>query len=208
LIESGDVDALIAIRGNFFCTRTVPCELWFFDRGRPAAHRDTVLMLDARNTFRKVTRKIYDFSPERLANLTAIVWLYRGERERFIVLVKEYIERTLGEAGACVAPLQKGDAASAPLAGFVSVVRNWLELLTPFVDTLGDVGTHGDICAALAGAKLDRFGGDLTLATKEALRRWKKLRDPDPAALEAQNAKLGQARDLLLPRLMSGEIEV
>ncbi len=32
LIETGDVDIMIAIRANFFYTRTVPCELWFFDR--------------------------------------------------------------------------------------------------------------------------------------------------------------------------------
>jgi type I restriction enzyme M protein len=65
LIETGDVDVMIAIRSNFFYTRTVPCELWFFDRNKPKAHRDKVLMLDARNVYRKVTRKIYDFSPEQ-----------------------------------------------------------------------------------------------------------------------------------------------
>ena len=35
LIETGDVDIMIAIRSNFFYTRTVPCELWFIDRGKP-----------------------------------------------------------------------------------------------------------------------------------------------------------------------------
>ena len=34
LVETGDVDAMIAIRSNFFYTRTVPCELWFIDRGK------------------------------------------------------------------------------------------------------------------------------------------------------------------------------
>jgi len=36
---------------------------------RPAAHRNKVLMLGARNVYRKVTRKIYDFSPEQEQNL-------------------------------------------------------------------------------------------------------------------------------------------
>ena len=90
LIETGDVDVMIAIRSNFFYTRTVPCELWHFDRAKPEARKDQVLMLDARNIYRKVTRKIYDFSPEQLANLTAIVWLYRGQKDRFLGLVKEY----------------------------------------------------------------------------------------------------------------------
>ncbi len=64
LVESGDVDLMIAIRSNFFYTRTVPCELWFLNRDKPEEHKDKVLMLDARNIYRKVTRKIYDFSSE------------------------------------------------------------------------------------------------------------------------------------------------
>lgn len=87
LIETGDVDVMLAIRSNFFYTRSVPCELWFLDRHKPAPRRDTVLMLDARNVYRKV----FDFAPEQLANLTAIVWLYRGQRERFLELVKHYL---------------------------------------------------------------------------------------------------------------------
>lgn len=87
LVQTGDVDVMIAIRSNFFYTRTVPCELWHFDRSKPVERRDQVLMIDARNVYRKVTRKIYDFSPEQLANLTAIVWLYRGQQDRFLALL-------------------------------------------------------------------------------------------------------------------------
>jgi type I restriction enzyme M protein len=54
-------------------------------------------MIDARNVYRKVTRKINDFSPEQLANIAAIVWLYRGQRERFLTLVKHYFGRTCKE---------------------------------------------------------------------------------------------------------------
>jgi len=49
LVETGDVDVMISIRSNFFYTRAVPCELWFLNRNKPVAHRDQVLMLDARN---------------------------------------------------------------------------------------------------------------------------------------------------------------
>ncbi|MFZ4689568.1 MAG: N-6 DNA methylase [Polymorphobacter sp.] len=98
LIETGHVDAMIAIRGNFFYTRTVPCELWMFDKAKTPEHADKVLMLDARQVFRKVTRKVYDFAPEQLANLTAIFWLYRGQTERFCDLVREYLNRSLVEA--------------------------------------------------------------------------------------------------------------
>src|SRR5258708_16288203 len=100
IVETGDVDVMISIRSNFFYTRTVPCELWHFDRAKPAEHRDKVLMLDARNVYRKVTRKIYDFSPEQMRNLTAVVWLYRGQSERFVALVQTYLDRTTAEAAA------------------------------------------------------------------------------------------------------------
>jgi type I restriction enzyme M protein len=100
LVETGDVDVMISIRSNFFYTRTVPCELWHFDKGKPDERRDQVLMLDARNIYRKVTRKIYDFSPEQLANLTAIVWLYRGQQDRFLGLVRGYFAALCEEAAA------------------------------------------------------------------------------------------------------------
>ena len=103
IVETGAVDVMISIRWNFFYTRTVPCELWFFDKGKPAERRDQVLMIDARNIYRKVTRKIYDFTPEQLANLTAIVWLYRGQSDRFIALVQQHLDRTLTEAAAIAA---------------------------------------------------------------------------------------------------------
>ena len=100
IVETGDVDVMISIRSNFFYTRTVPCELWFFDRTKPPERRDKVLMLDARNIYRKVTRKINDFSPEQMRNLSAIVWLYRGQSDRFLALVKHYLHSVCEEGAA------------------------------------------------------------------------------------------------------------
>jgi len=93
LIATGDVDAIISIGTNFFYTRSLPCTLWFFDQGKPKARQNKILMLDARGVFRVVTRKINDFSEEQLQNLTAITWLYRGETERFLALVRSYAEQ-------------------------------------------------------------------------------------------------------------------
>jgi type I restriction enzyme M protein len=120
LVETGDVDAMIAIRSNFFYTRTVPCELWFFDKGKTKERQDTVLMLDARNVYRKVTRKIYDFSPEQLKNLTSIVWLYRGQSARFLDLVKEYLRQVCAEAAAIPAELASFEASLGELRGQLS----------------------------------------------------------------------------------------
>jgi len=110
IVETGDVDVMISIRSNFFYTRTVPCELWFFDRAKPAGRRDKVLMLDARNVYRKVTRKIYDFSPEQMKNLSAIVWLYRGQQARFLALVRDYLRQVCTESAAIPPALAAFDA--------------------------------------------------------------------------------------------------
>ena len=128
LVETGDVDVMIAIRSNFFYTRTVPCELWHFDRAKPAERKDQVLMLDARNIYRKVTRKIYDFSPEQQANLAAIVWLYRGQQARFLKLVQDYVAGLNNEASAIAPALTLFEttltASRTPLATFIESVRN------------------------------------------------------------------------------------
>jgi|TARA_Y100001936_G_scaffold104896_1_gene103107 type I restriction enzyme M protein len=95
MIKTGDVDVMIAIRSNFFYTRSVPCELWFFDKGKPEAMREKVLMIDARQIFNKVTRKIFDFTPQQQKNISSIVWLYRGQTDRFIDLVAEHLTRAI-----------------------------------------------------------------------------------------------------------------
>lgn len=122
LVESGHVGAMVAIRSNFFYTRSVPCELWFLNKNKPAHMKDKVLMLDARNVYTKITRKIYDFSPEQLANLTSIVWLYRGQQDRFVGLVESYLQRTLDDAQAAKAPMDEFVAMLDSLIGKLSEV--------------------------------------------------------------------------------------
>lgn len=52
IIENHDVDVMIAIGSNFFYTVTLPCTLWFFDKGKKHTDRkDKVLFIDARNIF-------------------------------------------------------------------------------------------------------------------------------------------------------------
>lgn len=83
LVESGDVECIVSIGNNFFYTRSLPCHLWFFNKDKKARSlsgaEGKVLMIDARNVFRKVTTTINDFSEEQLEGLTAIMKLFRGE---------------------------------------------------------------------------------------------------------------------------------
>lgn len=90
LVQTGHVDVMMSIGTKFFYTRSLPCTLWFFDKGKPKKLIDTVLMLDARNIYTVVSARSHVFSEEQLANLTAITWLYRGQNERFVELLGNY----------------------------------------------------------------------------------------------------------------------
>ena len=85
LIEAGVVDVMVAISSNFFYTVTLPCTLWFLDKGkvetprRGVSTRKTVLFIDARNTYTQVDRAHREFTPEQIEFLANIVRLYRGE---------------------------------------------------------------------------------------------------------------------------------
>jgi len=90
LVETGHVDVMISVGPKFFYTRSLPCALWFFDKGKPDDLLDTVLMIDARNVYTVVSARSHVFTDEQLANLTAITWLYRGEQEKFVELLATY----------------------------------------------------------------------------------------------------------------------
>jgi type I restriction enzyme M protein len=156
LVESGDVDAMISIRSNFFYTRSVPCELWFLDKGKPDEMRDKVLMLDARNIFRKVTRKVYDFSPEQLQNLTAIVWLYRGQQDRYLKLANDYLNQVCEEAAKVPEQLQQFntlfielDAAMEAFTKLLPETTDRQELTASYEDWMLNYGTYSHDRAAL-----------------------------------------------------------
>lgn len=61
--------------------------------GLGVRNKNTVLMLDARKIYRKVTSKVNDFSPEQLQNLICIVNLYRGNTQKFETTVNSYLQR-------------------------------------------------------------------------------------------------------------------
>ena len=90
LVKTGHVDVMVAIGNKFFYTRSLPCTLWFFDKGKGEDLRNQVLMIDARNVYTQVSARSHVFTDEQLANLNAIVWLYRGETDKFTALVARH----------------------------------------------------------------------------------------------------------------------
>ena len=208
LVETGDVDVMIAIRSNFFYTRTVPCELWFLNRDKPEAHRDKVLMIDARNVYRKVTRKIYDFSPEQQQNLLAIVWLYRGQTERFRELAFQHLWRVVEEGGWCFEWESDDGEAGRPLQEFVDAVTALRGELSPFLKTLSQTGAHAADLAELHREE-KRFGREVErfrVRIDKAAGQWERTQDTNAGVnklvdrfaplAESSRDRVGQADQL------------
>ncbi len=80
LIESRAVDVMVAVGPNMFYTVTLPCTLWFLDKGKAQTPRaDTVLFIDARHVFRQVDRAHREWTAAQIGFVANVVRLYRGE---------------------------------------------------------------------------------------------------------------------------------
>jgi type I restriction enzyme M protein len=99
LVRGGDVDVIVSIGPNFFFTVTLPCTLWFFDKGKAATDRaDKVLFIDARHIFRQLDRAHRDFTPAQLEFLANLVRFHRGEDLEFEHGSEEKWEEVFGDA--------------------------------------------------------------------------------------------------------------
>ncbi|NBO91326.1 MAG: SAM-dependent DNA methyltransferase [Planctomycetia bacterium] len=84
LLLARAVDVMVAIGPNFFYTVTLPCTLWFLDKGKANTDRkDKVLFIDARSVYRQIDRAHRKFSPKQIEYLANIVRLYRGKSPEF-----------------------------------------------------------------------------------------------------------------------------
>lgn len=102
LVKTGHVDVMLSVGNNFFYTKSLPCSLWFYDKSKAEEIKDKVLFIDARNYYTVVDRTLNEWSRWQLKNLNAIVWLYRGEIDKYKNLLEEYkatIEKLIFETG-------------------------------------------------------------------------------------------------------------
>lgn len=99
LIEARAVDVMVAVGPNMFYTVTLPCTLWFLDKGKAnqtpspmqgeggdggrsvehPSRRDTILFIDARHIYRQIDRAHRDWADAQIGFIANIVRLYRGE---------------------------------------------------------------------------------------------------------------------------------
>lgn len=175
LVKTGHVDVMMAIGNKFFYTRSLPCTLWFFDKGKPEDLRDQVLMIDARNVYHVVSARSHVFTEEQLANLNAIVWLYRGEQEKFVGLVSSYLRHVADWLAAIPARIQADADTVDALAGLLQRFAdktNVYELngRTPqnaMVDGAPNPEPVEDDARQVRPEQLDAFRTELAVATTE-----------------------------------------
>ena len=90
LVKTRHVDVMVSVGNNFFYTLSLPCSLWFFDKAKREENRDKVLFIDARKYYTVVDRTLNEWTEWQLHNLQAIVYLYRGETEKYKALIAKY----------------------------------------------------------------------------------------------------------------------
>ena len=96
LIETGDVDVMVAIGPKFFYTVTLPCTLWFLDKGKKETNKNKVLFIDARSIFTVMDRSHHTFTDEQMEFISGIVDLYRGNATQNSPSVKGWQSQTDG----------------------------------------------------------------------------------------------------------------
>lgn len=156
LVKTGHVDVMMGIGNKFFYTRSLPCTLWFFDKGKPQDLQDQVLMIDARNVYHVVSARSHVFTDEQHANLNAIVWLYRGETERFLALVARYqrqVDEWLAAVPDCIA------ADTAAVEGLAAQLQSFAQGASR-----AELNADQPEDSHLTQAQLDAFKADLAAA--------------------------------------------
>ncbi len=114
LIEARAVDVMVAVGPNMFYTVTLPCTLWFFDKGKAKTPRaDTILFIDARHVYRQLDRAHRDWTDAQISFLANVVRLYRGEELDF-TLGGDEAQAQLAELFSLPLPLGEGRGEGSP----------------------------------------------------------------------------------------------
>lgn len=85
ILQEKAVDVMVSVGPNMFYTVTLPCQLWFLDKGKKNTDRaDKVLFLDIRHIFSQIDRAHRELTPQQIEFIANIVNLYRGEKPEFV----------------------------------------------------------------------------------------------------------------------------
>ena len=137
LVNTGAVDVMISVGNNFFYTKSLSCSLWFFDKAKKEENKDKILFIDARNYYTAVDRTLNEWSEWQMKNLNAIVWLYRGETDKYKSLLSDYLH-AIDEAKKAICDCVQYLYNELP-ANFAVVLKENTEKLKEYSVTLNNI---------------------------------------------------------------------
>jgi type I restriction enzyme M protein len=79
LIEARAVDVMVSVGPNMFYTVTLPCTLWFLDRGKPKNRATRSSSSTCGHVYRQIDRAHRDWTEAQMGFIANVVRLYRGE---------------------------------------------------------------------------------------------------------------------------------
>jgi len=136
-------------------------------------------MLNARGVYRKVTRKVFDFSPEQLASLTSVIWLHRGHSERFVTLVADHLANAV----------QADKEALTLLSAFSDALDDARAVVAPlFKNRTSDIVTEFDKLVQRGAADMDIFAK----ATSDVVKAWSQAKRDNDALKAAAKTIVAQ----------------
>lgn len=136
LIQTGHVDCTMSVANNFFYKVSLPCSLWFFDKGKKEELKNKVLFIDSRNYYTVVDRTLNEWSEWQLKNLNSIVWLYRGEIEKYQELVMAYRTQIMND---CIDLDSEFENISRMLNGYGDPLNGLRKQIADIIKQAGDI---------------------------------------------------------------------
>jgi type I restriction enzyme M protein len=80
MIQASAVDVMVSVGSNMFYTVTLPCTLWFLDKGKKKTDRsDKILFIDARSIYTQIDRAHREWDEAQLGLIATLARLYRGD---------------------------------------------------------------------------------------------------------------------------------
>lgn len=80
MINDGLVDVIILVGSNMFLNATLPCTLWFLDKGKKGTDRgNKILFINVQDIFTEIDRAHNTWTEEQIQEIAGIVRRYRRE---------------------------------------------------------------------------------------------------------------------------------
>lgn len=205
IINADLVDCIVAMPSQLFYTTQIPVSLWFLAKNKK--QKGKTLFIDARKMGTMVTRKLRELTDEDRPKVINNKWLQFGD-----LLINSTGDGTLGRASQVWFQPH-----NLTVDSHVTIVRPAAENMIFYIGLWGtqhekEIESLHTGSTGQTELPRDRVKAiELLLPDKETLERFNALIAPMAAAIvsnQEENNRLASIRDVLLPKLMSGKIDV